>query len=179
MAERKRPIWLRLVQIVAGIIVLLLAAYVIFNPSLAINLLRILLGIALIVLGLALIVRSVAVKATSMGGKIVEVILGIIILALGVAAIVYTNFGTAALITLFAVGLLLNAIGSIAYSGYEVGVGLPPWLRGTSLVLGVIALIIAIAVIVFPGLALALLTLLVALALFLLGLELIVSGAAG
>jgi uncharacterized membrane protein HdeD (DUF308 family) len=107
------------------------------------------------------------------------VILGIIILVLGVAAIVYVNFGTAALITLFAVGLLLFSIGRVAFSGYAVGAGLPPWLRGASLALGIIALIIAIAVIVFPGLAVALLTLLVAVALLLLGIELIVSGAVG
>jgi len=179
MAEKVTPLWLRIVQIVAGIIVLILAAYVIFNPHLAIGLLRLLLGIALIILGIAIIARAATVKVTSMGGRIVEVILGIIILVLGVAAIVYTNFGTAVLITLFAVGLLLNAIGRIAFSGYVVGAGLPPWLRGTSLVLGIVALIIAIAVIIFPGLGVALLTLLVALALLLLGIELIVSGAVG
>jgi len=177
MADR-HPIWLRAAEIVAGIIVLILAVYVIFNPNVAIGLLRLILGIGLIILGLALIISGAGSRTARMGGRVISIILGIIVLALGVAAIVYTNFGSALLITVFAIGLLINAIGRIAYSGYAVGVGAPAWLRGSSLVLGIIALIIAIVVIVFPSFGGALLTILVALALLLLGIELIVSGAA-
>jgi len=178
MAEKAHPLWLRLVQIIAGIIVLVLAVYLIFNPNVAINLLRLILGIGLIIMGLALLVRGAASKMLTAGGKAISIILGIIVLALGIAALVYTGFGSALLVTVFAIGLLLNAIGRIAFAGFETGVGLPPWLRGTSFALGIIALLIAIAVIVWPGLGFALLVVLVALALLLLGIELIVSGAA-
>jgi uncharacterized membrane protein HdeD (DUF308 family) len=178
MAEKAHPAWLRIVEIIAGIIVLLLAVYLIFNPNVAIDLLRIILGIGLIILGLAQLVRGVTSKMHSTGGKVISIIIGIIVLALGIAAIVYTGFGSALLVTVFAIGLLLNAIGRLEFAGYATGAGLPSWLRGASFALGIIALIIAIAVIVFPGIGFALLVLLVALALLLLGIELIVSGAA-
>jgi len=176
MAEKAHPIWLRILEIIAGIIVLLLAVYLIFNPNVAISLLRIILGVALVILGLALLVRGATSKMLATGGKVVSIILGIIVLALGVTAIFDTGFGSALLVTVFAIGLLLNAIGRISYAGYAAG--LPASLRGASFALGIIALIIAIAVIVFPGIGFALLVVLVALALLLLGIELIVSGAA-
>ncbi|MGP8133881.1 MAG: DUF308 domain-containing protein [Halobacteriota archaeon] len=178
MAEKVHPIWLRILEIIAGIIVLLLAVYLIFNPDVAISLLRIILGVALVILGLALLVRGATSKMLATGGKVVSIILGIIVLALGVTAIFDTGFGSALLVTVFAIGLLLNAIGRISYAGYATGAGLPASLRGASFALGIIALIIAIAVIVFPGIGFALLVVLVALALLLLGIELIVSGAA-
>jgi uncharacterized membrane protein HdeD (DUF308 family) len=176
MAEKAHPAWLRIPEVILGIIALILAVYLIFNPNVAIDLLRIILGIGLIVLGLAQIVRGATAKSASAWGKVLSIILGIIVLVLGVAAIVYTGFGTALLVTVFALGLLLNAIGRIEFAGYALGAGAPR-LRGVSFALGIIALIIAIAVIVFPMLSLGLLVLLVALALLLLGIELIVSGA--
>ncbi len=177
MADR-HPVWLRAAEIIAGVIVLILAVYVIFNPNVAIGLLRLILGIGLIILGLSLIVSGAGARMASMGGRVLSIILGIIVLALGVAAIVYTNFGSDLLLIIFAVGLLLNAIGRIAFAGYAVGAGAPSWIRGTSMVLGIIALIIAILIIVFPGFGFALLVLLVALALLLLGVELILAGVA-
>jgi uncharacterized membrane protein HdeD (DUF308 family) len=178
MAERAHPAWLRILEIVIGIIVLVLAVYLIFNPNVAIDLLRIILGVGLIVLGLVEIVRGATSKVMGRWGRVLSIILGIIVLVLGVAAIVYTSFGSALLVTIFALGLLLNAIGRIEFAGYATGAGLPGWLRGASFALGIIALIIAIAVIVFPGIGFALLVVLVALALLLLGIELIISGAA-
>jgi uncharacterized membrane protein HdeD (DUF308 family) len=177
MAEKAHPAWLRILEIILGIIALILAVYLIFNPNVAIDLLRILLGIALIVLAVAAIVRGAITKSASTWGRVLSIILGIIVLVLGVAAIVYTGFGAALLVTVFAIGLLLTAIGRIEFAGYAVAAGAPA-LRGASFALGIIALIIAIAVIVFPGLGFGLLVLLTALALLLLGIALIVSGAA-
>jgi len=178
MAEKATPMWLRILEIIAGIIVLLLAVYLIFNPNVAIATLRIILGVGLVILGLALLVRGATSQMLSSGGKAISIVLGLVLLVLGGAAIFYTGFGSALLVTVFAIGLLLNAIGRISFAGYESAVGVPAWIRGTSFALGIIALIIAIAVIVWPGLGFALLVVLVALALLLLGIELIVSGAA-
>jgi len=177
VAQKAHPMWLRIVEIIAGIVVLLLAVYLVVNPNVAISLLRIILGIALVILGLAFLVRGATSKMLSTRGEVISIVLGIIVLALGVAAIFYTGFGSALLVAIFAIGLLLNAIGRISYAGYATGAGLPAPLRGASFALGIIALIIAIVVIVFPGIGFVLLVVLVALALLLLGIELIVSGA--
>ena len=178
MAERQ-SIWLRIAEVIAGIILLILAIDVIFNPTLAINLLRLVLGIALIIMGLALIVRGAAARLAGMAGRVVAIILGIIVLILGVAVLVYTSFGQDLVLILFAIGILLFVISRIAFAGFARGVGAPVWVSSTSIVLGIIALIILIISIVFPSLIVGLLTLLVAIILFLLAIGLIVSGAAG
>lgn len=72
---------------------------------------------------------------------------------------------------------MLTAIGRIAFAGFEVGAGVPQWARTGSIVIGVIALLIAIAVIVWPGLGEVLIGWLMALIFGLFGIELIGSGA--
>jgi uncharacterized membrane protein HdeD (DUF308 family) len=167
----------RVERITAGVIVLILAVYLFFNPNIAIDLLSIIAAIALIILGVELIVRGVTTKIVTASGKLIRIILGIIAIALGFAAIAYTGLEheLLVLVTIFAIGLLLNAIGRISFAGYATGAGRSQWLQRTSFGLCIIALIIAIAVIFFPGIGFVLLVYLVALALLLLGIELIVS----
>jgi len=169
--------WMRALEIIAGIILLVIAVWFVFNPSLGVGLVRTLLAIGLILLGLVLVVRGATSDVLSAWGRILNVILGIIVLALGAYAIIYPDLGTALVIFLFALGLLLTAIGRIAFAGFEVGAGMPPWARTGSIVIGVIVLLIAIAVIVWPGLGETLIGWLMALIFGLFGIELIASGA--
>jgi len=96
--------WACILEIIAGIVVLILAVYVILSPNIAIDLLRLILAIGLIVLGFILLVRGATSKILSTAGKLLNVLLGVIVLALGVAAIVYANFWTAFVLLLFAIG---------------------------------------------------------------------------
>jgi uncharacterized membrane protein HdeD (DUF308 family) len=169
---------MRGLAIIAGVILLIIAVYFLFNPDFAVGLVRTLLAIGLIILGLVLIVRGAASEILSAAGRILNVILGIIVLALGAYSIIYPNLGNALLIFLFALALLLTAIGRIAFSGFAVGAGMPSWVRTASIIIGVIVLLIAIAVIIWPTvLGEALIALLVALIFGLFGIELILSGA--
>lgn len=136
------------------------------------------LAIGLIILGVLLAVRGATSDVLSGWARILNVILGIIVLALGAYCIIYPDLGNALVIFLFALGLLLSAIGRISFAGFEVGAGVPQWARTGSIVIGVIVLLIAIAVIVWPGLGETLIGWLVALIFGLFGIELIASGAA-
>jgi uncharacterized membrane protein HdeD (DUF308 family) len=178
MAEKGTPMWARLLEIIAGIILLVIAVYFVFNPSLGVGLVRTLLAIGLIILGVLLAVRGATSDVLSGWARILNVILGIIVLALGAYCIIYPDLGNALVIFLFALGLLLSAIGRISFAGFEVGAGVPQWARTGSIVIGVIVLLIAIAVIVWPGLGETLIGWLVALIFGLFGIELIASGAA-
>ena len=169
--------WMRGLEIIAGVILLVIAVWFVFNPSLGVGLVRTLLAVGLMILGLVLVVRSATPDGLSAWARILNVILGIIVLALGAYAIIYPDLGTALVIFLFALGLLLTAIGRIAFAGFEVGAGVPQWARTGSIVIGVIALLIAIAVIVWPGLGEVLIGWLMALIFGLFGIELIGSGA--
>jgi uncharacterized membrane protein HdeD (DUF308 family) len=177
MAEKTTPMWARLLEVILGIIVLVLAVYVLFNTGAAANILRLILGIGLIILGLILLIRGATSKVLKATGRILNVILGIIFLAVGVAAIVYSNFGTTLIILIFAFGLLLNAIGRLEFAGYSTATGMPPSVRWANIILGVIAFLLAIYAFVDASFASAFLGLLVALVLFLFGIQLIIAGA--
>lgn len=177
MERKATPLWARILEVIAGIVIIILAGYIIVNPNVAINLLRLILGIGLIILGLVLAIRGATSQVKSGAAKVLDVTLGIVVLALGVAAIVYTSVGSALLIFLLAIGLLLNAVGRISFAGYSAAEGVPSWVRWGSVVLGVIALVLAIGVIVFPGIGQALLVILVALIFLLFGIQLILTGA--
>ena len=83
MAEKATPMWARLLEVILGIIVLVLAVYVLFNLNVAADILRWILGIGLIILGLMLLIRGATSKVLSATGRIFNVILGIIFLAVG------------------------------------------------------------------------------------------------
>ena len=177
MAQKVTPAWMRAFEIIAGIILLVIAVYFIFNPSFAVGLVRTLLAIGLIILGLVLLVRGATSEVLSAAGRILNIILGIIVLALGADAIIYPNIGNALLILILAIALLLSAIGRIAFAGFTVSEAAPSWVKTVSIVLGVIVLILAIAVIVWPGIGQAIIALVVALIFGLFGVSLIASGA--
>ena len=96
---------------------------------------------------------------------------------MGAAAIVYSSFGITLVILIFAFGLLLNAIGRLEFAGYSTATGMPPSVRWANIILGVIAFILAIAAFVNSDFANAFLGLLVALVLFLFGIQLVIAGA--
>ncbi|HYC20113.1 MAG TPA: DUF308 domain-containing protein, partial [Candidatus Bathyarchaeia archaeon] len=144
MAEKATPMWARLLEVILGIIVLVLAVYVLFNTGAAVNTLRLLLGIGVLILGLIMLIRGASSKALKTSGKIVNVILGIIFLAVGAAAIVYSSFGTTLVILVFAFGLLLNALGRLQFAGYSMATGMPASVRWANIILGVIAFLLAI-----------------------------------
>jgi uncharacterized membrane protein HdeD (DUF308 family) len=177
MAEKTTPMWARLLEVILGIIVLVLAVYVLFNTGAAVNTLRWLLGIGVLILGLIMLIRGATSKVLSGTGRVVNVILGIIFLAVGASAIYYSNFGTTLVILLFAFGLLLNAIGRLQFAGYSVAAGMPPSVRWANIILGVIAFILAIVAFVDADFANTFLGLLVALVLFLFGIQLVIAGA--
>jgi uncharacterized membrane protein HdeD (DUF308 family) len=177
MAQKATPMWHRLLEVIAGIIVLILAVYVLFNPNVAVDTLRLLLGIGVLILGLILLIRGATSEVLSGTGKILNVILGIIFLAVGAAAIVYSSFGTTLVILLFALGLLLNAIGRLEFAGYSAAAGMSPSIRWANIILGVIAFILAIVAVLDDSFATAFLGLLVALVLFLFGIQLVIAGA--
>ena len=79
---------------------------------------------------------------------------------------------------MFAFGLLFTGIGSIA-GGQALGKAIPSWLRYLTIIIGVLGIIIACMILIFPLLGLATLVLLLGVNFFLFGLELIMLGAIG
>jgi uncharacterized membrane protein HdeD (DUF308 family) len=170
----KQAAWLRILEIILGIIVIVIGGYVLAFPGVAILTLVFVLGIGLFVLGITRIFGAFA-PGISGGMRVLSLIIGILAIILGIYVVAYPGVGAATLAFFLGFGLLLIGIESLAVGGTRgQGAG-----QGASVALGVIAIILGFVVLFWPGLALGTIALLLAVGLIILGLEAIVSGILG
>jgi len=170
----KQKAWLRILEIILGLIVLILAGYVLAYPGVAILTLVFVLGIGLFVLGITRIFGAFA-SGVSGGMRVLSLIIGILAIILGIYVVAYPAAGALTLSFFLGFGLLLIGIESLSVGGTQAqGAG-----QGASIALGVIAIILGFIVLFWPGLALGTIALLLAVGLIVLGIEAIVSGVLG
>lgn len=167
LAEQKTGGWLRTGEIIAGIIVIVLAGYVLAYPGVAAATL-----IAFLAVGLLIIagIEFVRVFSEGISGwmRIANAGLSLIafLLALGILVAPYF-WGALTLGWLVALTLI--------FLGFAVAA------RGTpgTVIFGIIAVIIGFAALIWPSIGVATIVLLVAIGLIILGLRLLVSGFLG
>jgi uncharacterized membrane protein HdeD (DUF308 family) len=164
--EKKSSIWLRIIEIVAGLIILVLAGYVIAYPGLTLLTLATFLAIALIILGIISFVRVFA-RGISGWQRLLSLILAI--LEIIIAALIIDNivYGILTIVFLLGLGLLFAGIASAS--------------RGTpgSLIVGILGIIAGFIVIINPVIGGLTMVALAAVFLIVFGLESIVSGIVG
>jgi uncharacterized membrane protein HdeD (DUF308 family) len=159
--------WLRIIEIILGIIIISLGIYDIISPGTALATLILLLAIGLIVSACVDFVRAFGVGVSGWWRALYVITA---ILALILAAYVIANpliYGSLTLVFLLGFSLLFAGIALAA-------LGTPG-----SMVVGITAVIIGIVVIVFPPIAIGLLIVLLAVALIIIGVEALVAGITG
>jgi len=174
----KAPFWLRGLEIIAGIVSIIVSFYVVARPTVALLTIAIFFAVALLLLGIARVARGVGAKSMSSWSRVVSVIVGLIALAVALVTVVFPLLGDLTVAFMFAFGLLFTGVGSIT-GGQALGKAVPSWLRYATIAIGVLGIIVACSVLIFPVLALATLVLLLGVNFFLFGIELILLGAIG
>ncbi len=109
--------------------------------------------------------------------RIFEIVVGVIAVGLGLYVLLNTGPGLFFLVFLLAVALIVLGISRIAF-GISAKV-FPGWVRGVSLVAGIIILLLGLYVATNPATTLPILIFLLALAMLIYGVERIFMGAAG
>jgi len=164
--ENKTSMWVRVLEIIAGIIVIALGVLAWLNPIATGIALSTLLAIALIVLGILSFIR-IFDHGISGWQRLLNLILSIIEIAL--AAMIIGNILLGFLTLAYLLGFALLFAGIAAAS------------RGTagSIVVGILGIIGGFIVILFPGIGGLTVVALTGLFLILFGIELVVSGGLG
>jgi uncharacterized membrane protein HdeD (DUF308 family) len=170
----KQKAWLRVLEIILGIIILILAGYVLAYPGIAILSLIFVLGVGLFIVGITRIVGAFA-SGVSGGMRVLSLIIGILAIILAIYVVAYPGVGAATLVIFLGFGLLLSGMEVLAIGG-SFGSRAS---KAASIVLGVIAIILAFVVLFNPAIALGTLVFLLALSFVILGIEAIVSGFLG
>ena len=98
--------------------------------------------------------------------RALEIATGLLSIVLGVLVLIFPSWGISTLVILLSFGIFFSAIRSISPVGYS---GLSKGLRAISVIAGIISLIFAALVLVFPGFAVLTLLILVSTALLVYG----------
>jgi uncharacterized membrane protein HdeD (DUF308 family) len=175
----KSPGWLRVLGIVAGIILVCTALYVWVYPAIAIEAYIILFAIALIILGVIRFISGFAAQNLATALRVLFIIVGILLVVIGAYALAYPLIGALTLIYFFAFGLLFTGFDRIALSGTIKSTGTGSWLKYLTIIAGIFAIIVSLAILFYPGFGLALVFILISLELFLMGIELLAAGVTG
>ena len=172
----KQPGWLRALEIITGILTIVFGVLVLVYPEWAVETLILLLSIGLLFAGIRAIALT-GVSSLSVGLRILSVISGIICLISAMVVMFNPGYGVATLLIFVSFGLMVYGFERI-YLGSTLK-GTPDWIRGMSVVVGVLDVILSVAVILLPGEALLTLVVILSVVLLVSGVEMIVSGAIG
>src|SRR6267378_5889087 len=177
LIEKRSPGWLRVLEILAGVLVLAVAFFVLADSSFALTVLAYTLGIGLFILGLSRIFggfygRYVApwFRELNTGG-------GIIALVLGIVVIIDPQLAIGFLTLLVAFALLVIGIVEIVAAGFAKHPAV--WVRGLIGIVGVLTVILSVFVILDSSLGQTSLAIIMAIVLVAVGVRDIAHGVSG
>ncbi|HEV2119837.1 MAG TPA: DUF308 domain-containing protein [Candidatus Bathyarchaeia archaeon] len=177
MIEKRSPGWLRVLEIVAGLLVLAVAFFVLADSSVALTVLAYTLGIGLVILGLSRIFASAYGRYFAPWFRELNAGGGIIALILGSIAIIDPQLVIGFLSLLVAIALLVVGVVEIVAAGFARH---PPiWVRGLIGVVGVLTAILSVLVILYPTLGQLALAIIIAVVLVAVGVRDITHGITG
>ncbi len=150
MIEKRSPRWLRVPEILAGVLVLAVAFFVLADSAFALTVLAYTLGIGLVILGLSRIFGGVYGRYFATWFREINAGGGIIAFVLGIVAIIDPQFVVGFLTILVALALLVLGIVEIVAAGFAKHP--PVWVRGLIGAVGVLTVILSVFVILDPSL---------------------------
>ncbi len=150
MIEKRSPRSLRVPEILAGVLVLAVAFFVLADSAFALTVLAYTLGIGLVILGLSRIFGGVYGRYFATWFREINAGGGIIAFVLGIVAIIDPQFVVGFLTILVALALLVLGIVEIVAAGFAKHP--PVWVRGLIGAVGVLTVILSVFVILDPSL---------------------------
>jgi uncharacterized membrane protein HdeD (DUF308 family) len=174
MSLLNTPGWMRAFKIALGILIVALSLIVIVNPIIGFLSIVWLLGVILFVIGIEMIVSHVFTPHKS---RFAGIALGIAVIVLAIIAIAFPLITSIILISLLGIALLFSGISKIIH-GINDKYG-KKWHKGFNVAAGVLSVVLAIAILVFPIVGIAFAGLLIAISMLITGIQMIFSGVSG
>lgn len=174
ISETKSPGWMRAAQIALGVIAVVLSVYILAYPVLTFVTIVLLLGIVLFVVGIERIIQGIVAPGKSRWGTIG---LGILVLIISIIVMVFPGAFGVFLIILLAIGLLFDGIARVYHGATDKTRG--RWSRIFSIAAGVIEIVLSLTILAAPVIGAELVSFLLAIALLIVGIQIIVAGITG
>jgi uncharacterized membrane protein HdeD (DUF308 family) len=174
ISETKSPGWMRAAQIGLGVIALVLSVYILAYPVLTFVTIVLLLGVALFVVGIERIIQGIVAPGKSRWGTIG---LGILVLIISIIVMAFPGAFGVFLLILLAIGLLFDGIARVYHGATDKTRG--RWSRIFSIAAGVIEIGLSLTILAAPVIGAELMSFLLAIALLIVGIQIIAAGITG
>jgi uncharacterized membrane protein HdeD (DUF308 family) len=174
ISETKSPGWMRAAQIGLGVIALVLSVYILAYPVLTFVTIVLLLGVALFVVGIERIIQGIVAPGKSRWGTIG---LGVLVLIISIIVMAFPGAFGVFLIILLAIGLLFDGIARVYHGATDKTRG--RWSRIFSIAAGVIEIGLSLTILAAPVIGAELTSFLLAIALLIVGIQIIAAGITG
>ncbi len=173
------PAWMRIVEIIIGILAIILGILVFIAPTYISFLVFVLAMCAVIVLlGFGLIYRGLTQKERTGTMRFLLIIGGIILIILGIYLYVdATLFAALLLVWIFGIALAVDGIMAITYAFTSIRI--KSWQRWTLIIIGIIEAILGFFVVVVPFFGVNVFNILAIIALIFVGIAYIIAGITG
>ena len=171
------PKWTRAGEIILGLVSLIAGIFVIAYPGIAVLTLIVLLSIGLIFLGWRYVIIGAVGRMLPTWLRAANIGLGILTFILAVVVIASPGIAALTLVLILYIGLFLYGIAAISL-GASANMTPTSW-RAASIAVGALSVVLALVFLVVPGIAIGTWILLLAIGLFITGVEAIATGAIG
>ena len=174
MSYSKAPGWSRAAQIGLGAIAIILSILILVFPGTAIVSIVLIIGILLLIVGIESVISGLFIKSRS---RMASIGLGIIVIILALIVIAFPIGTTVFLILLMGIALLIDGISRLVHGfGDKESRG---WSRGFRIGVGALEIALGILVMVSPAVGVAFVGFIIAIALLIVGIQMIVGGISG
>jgi uncharacterized membrane protein HdeD (DUF308 family) len=174
MNSAKAPGWSRAAQIGLGALAIILSILILVFPGTAIVSIVLIIGILLLIVGIESVISGLFIKSRS---RMASIGLGIIVIILALIVMAFPVGITVFLIILMGIALLIDGISRLVHGfGDKESRG---WSRGFRIGVGALEIIFGILVMVSPAVGVAFVAFIIAIALLIVGIQMIAGGISG
>jgi uncharacterized membrane protein HdeD (DUF308 family) len=176
MSDLKAPGWSRAAQIGLGALAIILSILIIAFPGIGIVSIVLIIGVLLLIVGIESVITGIFVKSKS---RMANIGLGIIVIILAIIVMAFPVGTTIFLIILMGVALLIDGISRLIHGFGDRDRENRGWSRGFRIGVGALEIAFGILILVSPAVGVAFVAFVIAIALLIVGIQMIVAGIYG
>ena len=174
MSDLRVPGWVRAAQIGLGVLAIIISISLLVIPGAVLTTIIFIIGILLLIVGIESVISGLFVKSKS---RMASIGLGILVIILSLIVIAFPSAVGVFVLILIGIVLLIDGISRLVHGfGDKERRG---WSRGFRIGVGALEIVLGILIMVSPGFGAAFVGLIIAIAVLIVGIEMVIAGIKG
>jgi uncharacterized membrane protein HdeD (DUF308 family) len=174
MSDLRAPGWVRAAEIGLGVLAIIISITLLVIPGAVLTTIIFIIGILLLIVGIESVISGLFVKSKS---RMASIGLGILVIILSLIVIAFPSAVGVFVLILIGIVLLIDGISRLVHGfGDKERRG---WSRGFRIGVGALEIVLGILIMVSPGFGAAFVGLIIAIAVLIVGIEMVIAGIKG